>query len=143
MASRLRFSSMKRYFYLTLGCLFFAIGMIGTVVPILPTTPFLLVTLSCFAKSSNRFHSWLIKSKIYEKHLASFVENRAMTLKHKLCIVIPVTILLIITGYFSGNLPIRITIGAVLLAKYYYFFFRIRTISSTTNLPICQQSYHL
>ena len=138
----MRFGSMKKYFYLTLGWICLGIGVIGTVVPMLPTTPFLLVTLSCFAKSSKRFHHWLIKSKIFQKYLASFVEHRAMTRKRKLCIVIPVTILLIIIGYFSGSLPIRILIGVALLAKYYYFFFRIRTLSSTTSLPACQESHH-
>jgi uncharacterized membrane protein YbaN (DUF454 family) len=48
---------MNRYIYLTLGWIFLVIGMIGIVVPLLPTTPFLLLTAICFSKGSDRLHA--------------------------------------------------------------------------------------
>jgi hypothetical protein len=51
---------MLRPIYIALGWIFVAIGVIGIVTPILPTTPFLLLAAGCFAKSSVRFHTWLM-----------------------------------------------------------------------------------
>ncbi len=47
------------------GWLSVALGFIGIFVPILPTTPFLIVAASCFAKSSDRFHHWLLESPVF------------------------------------------------------------------------------
>ena len=47
----------KRLFFLVLGCVCLGLGCIGVVLPILPTVPFFLVTVFCFAKSSQRLHS--------------------------------------------------------------------------------------
>lgn len=51
---------MMRPFYIALGWLFVVIGVIGIVTPLLPSTPFLLLAAGCFAKSSERFHTWLM-----------------------------------------------------------------------------------
>lgn len=51
---------MIRPLYIAMGWIFVAIGVIGIVTPLLPTTPFLLLAAGCFAKSSDRFHTWLM-----------------------------------------------------------------------------------
>lgn len=56
-----------KYIYLTIGIICFALGAIGAVLPILPTTPFLLVSAYCFAKSSKRVHDWFISTSLYKK----------------------------------------------------------------------------
>ena len=49
---------MRKILYLTLGVISMALGAVGVVLPILPTTPFLLLAAFCFAKSSQRLHRW-------------------------------------------------------------------------------------
>ncbi len=105
------------------------IGIVGIAVPILPTTPFLLLASFFFAKGSKRFHDWFISTKIYKKYLESFVQSRAMTLKNKLSILIPVSCMLIITFILVGNLHARIVLCILFVGKYLYFFTQIRTIT--------------
>ncbi len=54
-----------RALYFILGCLFFSLGFIGVFLPILPTTPFMLLALWGFSRSSLRFHHWLYHHKIF------------------------------------------------------------------------------
>lgn len=105
------------------------IGIVGIVVPILPTTPFLLLASFFFAKGSKRFHDWFISTKIYKKYLESFVQSRAMTLKNKLTILFPVSCMLIITFIFVNNLHARIVLVILFIGKYLYFFTQIKTIA--------------
>lgn len=111
-----------------LGFICVAIGAVGIVVPILPTTPFLLLASFFFAKGSKRFHDWFMSTKLYKKHLESFVNSKAMTLKSKLTILIPVSCMLIVTFIFVNNLHARILLVVLFIGKYLYFFTQIKTI---------------
>lgn len=119
---------MKKAIFVALGLVFFALGAVGAVLPILPTTPFLLVAAACFAKGSKRFNDWFTGTKLYQDHLDSFVKERAMTLGTKVTLCAFATTMLLIAFFMMNNLPGRITIVCVILFKYYYFIFRIRTI---------------
>lgn len=119
----------KKYFYITLGFLALGIGLIGVILPILPTTPFLLVTSFCFARGSERFHTWFTNSNIYKKHLESFVKERAMTLKQKVVLLSFVNFMLAFPLILVDVLPMRITIIVLIIIKLYYFIFRVKTIT--------------
>ncbi|MDR1642587.1 MAG: YbaN family protein, partial [Clostridiales bacterium] len=77
---------------------------------------------------SDRFHKWFLGTKLYKKHLEGFVKNRSMTMKTKLAICIPVSAMLLVAIYFAPIWHAQVLIGAVLLFKWYYFLFRIKTV---------------
>lgn len=122
-------NKVKKYFYITLGFITLGLGLIGVILPILPTTPFLLVTSFCFAKGSERFHTWFINTNIYKKHLESFVKERAMTLKQKVVLLSFVNFMLAFPLILVDVLPMRITIIVLIIIKLYYFIFRVKTIT--------------
>ena len=64
----------KRFFFLVSGC-------IGIVLLIPPTVPFFLLTVFCFANSSQKLHNWFIDTKMYRKHLEFFVQRKDMARK--------------------------------------------------------------
>ena len=72
-----------RAIYLVLAFLFLGIGIAGIVLPILPTTPFLLLTAALFAKSSERFHKWFVSTKLYDKYIDQALNRKAMTKETK------------------------------------------------------------
>ncbi|WP_133014430.1 YbaN family protein [Clostridium cuniculi] len=119
----------KKYFYITLGFIALGLGLIGVILPILPTTPFLLVTSFCFAKGSERFHTWFTNTNIYKKHLESFVKERAMTLKQKVILLSFVNFMLAFPLILVDVLPMRITIIVLIIIKLYYFIFKVKTIT--------------
>ena len=117
-----------KYFWIILGFIFFGLGVIGVCLPILPTTPFILGALFCFAKGSERMHRWLLSTKLYQKHIKQFNETRSMTLKAKIVILSFASILLAAGFYFSPNVYARIIIAVLICIKYYVFIFKIKTV---------------
>lgn len=111
------------------GFLCLGLGSIGIVLPILPTVPFYMATAFCFAKSSEKLHNWFINTKVYNKHLASFINERAMTLKSKLTIMGTVTLVMLFGFIMMKNVLIgRICLVVVWIFHVIYFTFRIKNI---------------
>lgn len=119
---------MKKMLFVILGLICFALGAIGAVLPMIPTTPFLLVATYCFARGSDKFNNWFINTNLYKNHLDSFVENREMTLKTKITICLLASLMLLIAFFMMSNIYGRITIIILIIIKYYYFIFKIKTI---------------
>ncbi len=113
--------------YILLSFVFLLCALIGVFLPVWPTTPFLLLSSILAAKGSARFHSFIINTKLYKKHLEDFVEHRSMSLASKVKILTLATILLMFGFYFSKVLWARILILILIIAKYYYFIFMIKT----------------
>ena len=121
-------NKIKKYIYVTVGLLAFAIGAIGIILPILPTTPFLLLASFCFVRGSEKFDRWFKSTKIYKKHLESFVNEKAMTMKQKIIILLFINIMLAIPIILIDNLHMRLFLVGLICIKLYYFIFKIKTI---------------
>jgi len=118
----------KKLIFVIVGFIAFACAVIGVVLPILPTTPFLLLASFCFVRGSEKFDKWFKETKIYKKHLETFVRERAMTLKQKLSILLFADIMIAFPLIILKSIPVKIILILVILCKYYYFIFKIKTI---------------
>ena len=119
-----------RIIWLILGFVAIGIGAVGVVLPVLPTTPFLLLASFCLAKGSERFHTWFTQTKLYKTHLDDFVKTRSMTLKSKFTILLPASAILILAFIMMPNWYGRGFIIFLIIFKYVYFFTRIKTIAA-------------
>ncbi len=109
-----------------LGFASLGIGCVGIALPILPTTPFLLLALFLFAKGSQRFHRWFMSTGIYKKYLENFVATRSMARAAKVKVLTVVTALLAVGFYFSPGFA-KVIIGVVLVFHWVYFLFGVKT----------------
>ncbi len=124
----------KRIVFMVLGCICLALGTIGVFLPILPTTPFYLATVFFFANSSEKLHSWFLGTKLYKKHLASFVKGQGMLCSTKLSIIGSVTLLMAVGFFLMARKGIWIPciiLAVVWIAHIIYFGFRVKTIPKT------------
>ena len=122
---------LKQLVFLIIGCLSLALGCVGIVLPILPTVPFFLVTVFCFANSSQRLHDWFISTQMYKKHLESFVQKKGMTVRTKATILTSVTALMAV-GFVlmlrKGIIVPCVVLAVVWVCHLVYFLFGVKTI---------------
>jgi uncharacterized membrane protein YbaN (DUF454 family) len=72
-----------RYALLTVGWLSVVLGVVGIFLPVLPTTPFLLLAAACFARSSERFYNWLVNHPKLGPWIRDYLEGNGIPLKGK------------------------------------------------------------
>jgi len=118
----------KKIIFVIVGFISLLLGLIGTVLPVLPTVPFLLLTSYCFARGSSKFEIWFKSTKIYKKYLENFIVNKSMTLKQKICLSMFSDIMIAFPLIILDNLYIKLFLIIIVIFKYYYFIFKIKTI---------------
>ena len=122
---------LKQIIFLIIGCLSLALGCVGIVLPILRTVPFFLLTVFCFANSSQKLHDWFIGTQMYKKHLESFVQKKGMTVRTKATILTSVTALMAV-GFVlilrKGIIVPCVILAVVWVCHLVYFLFGVKTI---------------
>ena len=130
-----------RYIWLLLGLISFAIGTVGIVLPILPTFPFYLAALFCFAKSSKRLYDWFINHPLYKKYLERFLQRRPMTWTAKAAVLVPLSAAMLVGFIMMKRVPVgRICLAVIWLFHVIYFIFGIKTEHEETSdeKPLCE-----
>ncbi len=119
----------KKALYIVVGMIGLGLGAVGAVVPLLPTFPFLLLAAFCFAKSSERLHTWFIGTKLYKNNLESYVAGKGMTRRTKIRIMTTVTLLMGFGFVMMREVPVgRIVLLIVWVFHVVYFAFGVKTI---------------
>lgn len=111
---------MHKNLYLILGFLFLVVAGIGFILPVLPGTPFVLLAAWCFARSSEKWHQWLLQNKIFGPLIQNWEENRCISIRTK---IVAIGSMLMVGGssivfgvdelWLRGLVAILITAGAV------------------------------
>ena len=66
-----------------LGTCFVGLGILGIFLPLLPTTPFFLLAVACYARSSRRFYDWMLNNRVFGSYIRNYREGRGIPLKVK------------------------------------------------------------
>jgi hypothetical protein len=85
------------------GTIFLGLGLIGIFIPILPTTPFLLLTAACYARSSQRFYNWLMNNKWFGNYIKNYREGKGIPLKFKILTISLLWLTILTSIYFVIN----------------------------------------
>lgn len=132
----------KKLLWITLGMISLGIGVAGIILPILPSFPFLMLTLFSFTRSSERLRKWFVSTKIYKNNLESYVEKRAMSKKTKLRIILMVTILMGFGFLMMGRVPVaRIVLVCVWVFHLFFFKFGIKTLEEENAEKVFECEY--
>ncbi len=110
------------------GSLALVFAVIGVITPGLPTTPLLLLSAYCYAKSSKRIHKWLTETRLYKKYIADFAKTKSMTRKTKAKILIIATLAMIASCIAIPNTIIRIILIVGMGIMHYVFYTKIKTV---------------
>ena len=105
---------------IAVGWLSVILGVIGIFLPVLPTTPFLLLAAACFARTSPKFYNWLISHPRLGKYIVYYLEGKGIPLKAKVYTITLIAISMSFTSYLVPVLAVKVLLPlvGVLVALY-------------------------
>lgn len=102
-------SRLVRGLLISAGTLFVGLGVLGIFLPLLPTTPFLLLAAACYARSSKRFYDWLLNNKWFGSYIKNYREKKGIPSRVKITTISLLWITIAISAVFAtDNLLVRI-----------------------------------
>jgi uncharacterized protein len=103
----------KRTTFLLLGHMFFSIGTLGIILPVLPTIPFYLLALGCYCRSSQKLHDAMLSSKLYGPALRDWKQNRSISTRSKILAILTIAVSITVSVYFLPLLPIKVLLVVI------------------------------
>ena len=105
-----------RAFFFFAGTTSLVLGAIGIVLPVLPTTPFLLLALACYLRSSERMTQWMLNNKYFGKYIRNYRAGKGIPLKTKLIAITTLWITISISAIIILNLWIALVLYTIAIA---------------------------
>lgn len=102
-----------RMLLISVGWLSVVLGVIGIFLPIMPTTPFLLLAAACFMRTSPKFYRWLVEHPHLGKYLVYYLEGKGIPLKAKIYTIVLITISMSVTSYIVPVTAVKILLPLV------------------------------
>ena len=93
-------SKFVKYLLATIGLISLGLGILGIFIPLLPTTPFLLLSAALFMKSSRRLYNWLINHKYLGKYLQNYLHHKTISIRTKISSLTLLWIAILSTSIF-------------------------------------------
>jgi len=107
-------NQMVKYLLIAGGVLSLVLGIIGIFLPIMPTTPFLLVSAACFLRSSKRLHHWLTTNRLFGRYIRMYIKYRAISKVSRIVAIALLWIFISISAvFFTDRLWLRILLGVI------------------------------
>ena len=104
-------SSPKRILFIVAGTICLGLGALGIILPLLPTTPFLLLTAACYMRGSDRMYQWLLNNKWFGKYIRNYREGKGIPLRGKISALVLLWTTISFTAIFIISIGvIRITL---------------------------------
>lgn len=113
-----------RGLWLTAGGMFLGLGLLGVVLPVLPTTPFLLLAAGCFARSSPRLHGWLLGHPVFGPPIRNWEENGAISRPAKRLAVGSMAAVFGLSALLGLSWPLLLAQGVLIVAGCWYVLSR-------------------
>ena len=105
------------------GSICVGLGVLGVVLPLIPTTPFLLLAAACYAHSSERFYLWLLTNRMFGQYIRDWRENRGISLAVKIWIIAVMVGTMGVTAiFFVPLMPVRIALFVIALSVSIYIW---------------------
>jgi uncharacterized membrane protein YbaN (DUF454 family) len=114
-----------RYILFTIGWISFVLGIIGILLPVLPTTPFLLLSAACFLRSSPRFYIWLTEHRWWGKYIRYYLNGEGIPRRIKILIIV--------------MLWITILTSALLIVKIHWLSVMMISVATVISIYIFRQ----
>ncbi|QWB99750.1 YbaN family protein [Mycoplasmatota bacterium] len=121
-------NKIKKYVFIFLGTIFLILGAIGVILPILPTTPFLLLSAFLYLRSSKRLYHWLLNHKILGIYIYSYITYHAIDLKTKITSISLLWMTLIISMIIVSHIYITLLLTTIGLAVSFHLIL-LKTLS--------------
>lgn len=122
-----------RYVLIALGIVFTVIAFTGAVLPLLPTTPFLILAAICFTNSSRKFKIWLESTQIYKNYVENLKKYKGYTMKEKIRILISLYIVVGFSIFMISDLYIRIGLMIMVVIQTIVLFTFVKTLPANFN----------
>lgn len=103
-----------KIFLIISGIIFFILGIVGILLPLLPTTPFLLLSTFCFARSSKKLHDWLLFHPSFGPAIIDWRENGSISKRNKTYAIVTILLALLLSVLFKVLLAVFLIQMAVL-----------------------------